>query len=47
MKDTEVLAALIATTAYHMGTSFSEACLALLTKIVEASGQKELEKNKV
>lgn len=46
MKDAEVLAAMIATTADHLGTSFSETCLTLLTKIIEASAQKKLEKNK-
>lgn len=43
MKDTEVLAAMIATTAHRMGTTFSDTCLALLAKLVE---EKESEKNK-
>jgi len=44
MKDTEVLAAMIATTAHRMGTTFSDACLALLAKIVTAPEPRELEK---
>jgi hypothetical protein len=42
MKDIEILKALIATTANHMGTSFSNACLALLDKIIETKEQKIL-----
>jgi hypothetical protein len=45
MKDTEILAAMLATTAHRMGTTFSDTCLALLTKIIETPEQKELEKN--
>ena len=44
MKDIEVLKALIESTAHRMGTTFSDACLALLTKIVTAPEPKELEK---